>query len=169
MRDYTADLRFPNITSTDLGGRVTQIQSYLYQLVQDLNYILTQLEEEYSGANATVATAGGSAPVDVDRLFSQIKLLILRNEDIANSYYNIYKPTLDETYLQYNTWAEWVRQNGGNTEYLEERVSDLEACCAEVNTALTALGGRVTDLETAVAAITSISSADITEIVNTIV
>lgn len=38
------NLRFPNITGKTEQEQLTQLRSYLHQLVQELNYELTQLE-----------------------------------------------------------------------------------------------------------------------------
>ena len=43
------ELRLPNITANTDAGKLIQIQSYLYQTVQQLNYALGTIESGTSG------------------------------------------------------------------------------------------------------------------------
>lgn len=40
------NLRFPNITGKTEQEQLVQLRSYLHQLVQEMNYVLTQLEAQ---------------------------------------------------------------------------------------------------------------------------
>ena len=57
------NLRLPNITDPTADGKIRQIQSYLYQTIEQLNWALNTLES--GGAGAVVMqgknTAGGSS------------------------------------------------------------------------------------------------------------
>ena len=46
----SVNLRYPSITGRSEKDQITQLKSYLYQLVDDLNYVLPNLE---SGSGAT--------------------------------------------------------------------------------------------------------------------
>lgn len=46
------NIRFPNITAKTEAGQIEQIKSYLYQLVQQLNWVLATLESGTSAATA---------------------------------------------------------------------------------------------------------------------
>lgn len=45
-------VRFPNITASSEAEQLQQIKSYLYQLVQELNWALTVLEESQNKEDA---------------------------------------------------------------------------------------------------------------------
>ena len=45
----SVNLRFPNITAGTEKEQLTQIKSYLHQLVDQLNYTLEQLERSNHG------------------------------------------------------------------------------------------------------------------------
>lgn len=48
------DIRYPNITGRTEAQRLRQLESYLRQLVDQLNYALAQLEKQaQKGGNAT--------------------------------------------------------------------------------------------------------------------
>lgn len=40
------NFRLPNITATDEKGQLMQIKSYLFQLVQDLNFAINEIESK---------------------------------------------------------------------------------------------------------------------------
>lgn len=40
------NFRLPNITATDEKGQLMQIKSYLFQLVQDLNFVINEIESK---------------------------------------------------------------------------------------------------------------------------
>ena len=57
------DIRLPNITATTDAGKIQQMQSYMFQLVEQLNYAMKTVEGGASGAVAyqnKAASAGGS-------------------------------------------------------------------------------------------------------------
>lgn len=45
-------IRFPNITGTTDGEQLKQIRSYLYQLVEQLNYTLSVIDMELQRAQS---------------------------------------------------------------------------------------------------------------------
>ena len=80
------DLRLPNITGKTQEERLSQLQSYTYQLVEKLNWALNALESNYGGGFSAVVyngaqgnTASASASL---RTFDSIKELIIKSSDI---------------------------------------------------------------------------------------
>lgn len=45
-------IRLPNITAATEAGQLQQIKTYLYQLAQELNWALSQLEENQNKEDA---------------------------------------------------------------------------------------------------------------------
>ena len=119
------DLRLPTITAQDMGGKIMQIQSYLYQLVQDLNFILSQIESA-EGTTVVMQTQSGTGTVDVANIFASIKTLLMRSRDLAESYYEMYKPKLDETYVSQQIFNQYTANISSILASLDARVTALE-------------------------------------------
>ena len=119
------DLRLPTITAQDMGGKLMQIQSYLYQLVQDLNFILSQIESA-EGTTVVMQTQSGTGTMDVANIFASIKTLLMRSRDLAESYYEMYKPKLDETYVSRQIFNQYTANISSILASLDARVTALE-------------------------------------------
>lgn len=82
------DIRLPNITATTDAGKFQQMQSYMHQLVEQLNWALNNIDS-ISGTptvkpSTTVSTASQDDPISE---FNSIKGLIIKSADIVNAYY----------------------------------------------------------------------------------
>ena len=96
------DLRTPHFTGT-LEEKLTQISDYLFQLYEQLQFALNEIDHEVVTATeqATMAVQrGGSTTViksdsgvpkteeDIQETFNNIKALIIKSGEIANAYYD---------------------------------------------------------------------------------
>ena len=86
------NFRLPNITATTPEGKLAQMQSFLYQTVEQLNWALNTIETGGGGTGTTsvkAAAGGGKAEDSNDELssFNAIKALIIKSADIINAYY----------------------------------------------------------------------------------
>lgn len=86
------DIRLPNITGASADEKMAQMQSYMHQLVQQLNWALNTVNEAAEGnasnmvvntGRTEVKTAEEKTPVDT---FNSIKALIIKSADIVNAY-----------------------------------------------------------------------------------
>lgn len=83
------DLRFPNINAPTAEGRMKQMQSYLHQLVQQLNWALNTVDEAASGNTSSVVMSKQSesaSPEEAANTFNSIKALIIKSADIVKAY-----------------------------------------------------------------------------------
>ena len=84
------DLRYPNITGKTEAEQLTQVKSYLHQLVDQLTWALSNVD---STAPTTTVKAGTSLPTasttkdDPISSFNNIKGLIIKSADIVTAYY----------------------------------------------------------------------------------
>ena len=84
------DIRLPNITATTEAGKLQQMQSFMYQLVEQLNWVLNNIDITGSGSNANLVQTSPAAPTTQDdpiSNFNSIKGLIIKSADIVNAYY----------------------------------------------------------------------------------
>lgn len=82
------DIRFPNITAPTDAGKLQQLQSYMHQLVQQLNWALNNIGSISSTPTEKPSTTASTASKD-DPIsnFNSIKGLIIKSADIVKAYY----------------------------------------------------------------------------------
>lgn len=138
------ELRLPNITATTEAGKLIQIQSYLYQTVQQLNYALGTIEDGTSGkvlytgkGTGGGRESGGVSPEDAAVTFNSLKGLIIKSADIVNSYYEVINTRLEGLY---------VAQSDFGT-YTEETAQDIEANSTGIKQLFTNVQEIITDVE----------------------
>ena len=56
------DIRLPNITATTESGKLQQMQSFMYQLVEQLNWALNNIDITGGGSNANLVKTSSAAP-----------------------------------------------------------------------------------------------------------
>ena len=85
------DFRLPNITASTEAGKLQQMQSYMHQLVEQLNWAFNNIDITGGGSNAVPAkTSSATATTQQDdpiSNFNSIKGLIIKSADIVNAYY----------------------------------------------------------------------------------
>lgn len=86
------DIRLPNITASSDAGKLQQMQSYMYQLVEQLNWALNNIDGMAANAGMIPYNAVGNnvASTDTDdplSNFNSIKGLIIKSADIVEAYY----------------------------------------------------------------------------------
>lgn len=85
------DIRLPNITATTDAGKLQQMQSYMHQLVEQLNWALNNIDITGGGGiiQSPVRTSSDAPTTNDDPLsnFNSIKGLIIKSADIVKAYY----------------------------------------------------------------------------------
>lgn len=96
------DLRLPNITGATEKEQLTQMKSYLHQLVGDLQFAISGIETASSSVTYATST-GKAAPAasssDSQANFASIKALIIKSADIVEAYYEEINKRLQGEYL----------------------------------------------------------------------
>ena len=105
------DLRLPSITGPTDRERLSQMQRYLYQLVEQLQWGLNNMEASSTvvvtptpqslipsvgGSSGTVLTGDTSDP---QATFNSIKALIIKSADIVEAYYDEINSRLESVYV----------------------------------------------------------------------
>lgn len=83
------DIRLPNITASTEAGKLQQMQSFMYQLVEQLNWALNNIDSAVNTPTVKPSTAVSTASQD-DPIsnFNSIKGLIIKSADIVTAYYD---------------------------------------------------------------------------------
>ena len=133
------ELRFPNITAQDGASQLAQVKSYLYQLVGQLQYAISELEGTTS--NAVVLSQKTSSYVDEvtkpKASFDSIKSLIIKSADIVQAYYEEINKRLVGEYMAQSDF-------GVFTEQTEQAITENST---EIKRLFTNIQEIVTDIE----------------------
>ena len=142
--------RLPNITATTPEGKLSQMQSFLYQTIEQLNWALNTIEAATESGNVANQTTpkGGSTSSEKDAVasFNEIKSLIIKSADIVNAYYENFRKRFEGEYVavsDFGTYTEntaltleanskGITQNYENLQKIESDVKEVEDSLIEV-------------------------------------
>ncbi len=134
------DLRFPNITATTEAGQLSQMKSYMHQLVEQLNWALANVDGEVTKVlQTTAASEVSNAPKDADVVtsFNSIKALIIKSADIVNAYYDEINKRLEGLYVAQSDFGAFVKKT----------TNDISANSSSITQYYTNLQQIITDIE----------------------
>lgn len=136
----SSNLRYPNITGQSESAKLAQVQSYLYQLVDQLNYALNTIESESVGAAAAAATASSKTeptPQDAKATFSSIKSLIIKSADIVNAYYDEISHRLEGVYVAESDFGVYAEKTDlkieANSMAIEQQYTNIQQILSDID------------------------------------
>jgi hypothetical protein len=134
------NITLPKITASNPNEQMRQMQSYIYQLAEQLNWALGTLESS-SGGNVSPAIKmeNGSevSQKDAENTFNSIKALIIKSADIVNAFYEEMNDKFSGSYVaqsDFGTFTELTEQaiNTNSTaitnifKSMQEIITDIE-------------------------------------------
>lgn len=104
-------LRLPNITGATADAKLSQLTSYMYQMVEELNWAMSTLESSASVGSKQIVQADGSAlptetPLDT---FNSIKALIIKSADIISAYTDEMRLTFNGEYTAKSEFGDYQK------------------------------------------------------------
>lgn len=128
-------LRYP---VTNGAGSIAQIQSFLHQLIDELNFALENIETQASDAK-TIAASAASVPEEkkAQTSFNAIKSLIIKSADIVDAYYEEINKRLEGLYVAQSDYGTFV----------EQTTQDINATSIGIFELYTNLQQIITDIE----------------------
>lgn len=140
------DIRFPNITATTDTGKLQQMQSYMRQLVEQLNWALNNIDSISIQPNATASTAVSTAKDDPVSNFNSIKGLIIKSADIVKAYYEEIDKLLKLSgeYVAEATFPE------GSATFVEKTNLSVDANSQNINLLFTDMQEILSNIDTIV-------------------
>lgn len=134
--------RLPSVTATTDAGKLQQIQSYMYQLVEQLNIALADIDGGSPSKQTATANQPGISPtagteVAAQATFSSIKSLIIKSADIVNAYYDVINKRLEGLYVaesDFGTYAEQTAQQiEANSTAVKQFYTNLQTVISDIN------------------------------------
>ena len=123
------EIRLPNITAPTDAGKLKQMQSYMYQLVEQLNWAMKNVESVSSGSSvtrsSTASAGGGTAENQNLATFNSLKSLIIKSADIVNAYYEVINRKLSGIYVTESDFGEYKEQTSNTIEETSQSVTNL--------------------------------------------
>lgn len=127
------DIRYPNITATDTEGKMSQMQSYMHQLVEQLNWALSTVNNAIEGntSNVVMPSQNGSNGEDnaVDT-FNSIKALIIKSADIVQAYEDVMMKDFNGKYFaesDFGTYLEDTKHTiEDNSKYTKDEFAKVQ-------------------------------------------
>lgn len=121
------ELRRPQFSGTD-REKLQQMHSYIYQLVDQLQYAFSTVETTESGGGTTIiqqtvtqnTESRPSTPEDAEATFAAIKNLIIKSGDIVDAYYE----EINERLISSNEYVMYNGDNGFN-KFREKTITDI--------------------------------------------
>lgn len=122
------NLRLPNITATDDRGKLAQMQSYMHQLVGELNWALSTVEAAGSGnmpQTVRVQQSGGAlSPKEAEDTFNSIKALIIKSADIVMAYEKTIMTHFEGKYFAESDFGTFIEETNRRIEENSKGVTE---------------------------------------------
>ena len=122
------DIRLPNITATDTEGKMAQMQSYMHQLVEQLNWALATVDNAISGNTSNVvmtAQNGSKSEEDAVDTFNSIKALIIKSADIVHAYEETMREDFNGEYVAVSDFGTYTEKTNLAIETNSKEVTEL--------------------------------------------
>jgi len=147
------DFRLPNITGESDSQKLSQMQSYLYQLVEQLNYSLATINGETKSENLVKANTNNSgvsqltqSEIDYEN-FNSIKALIIKSSEIVEAYYDEIKRQLDGVYVAESEFGTYKEQTSATLLENSTSITQLYTNAQNVNSDLLGIKERTSETE----------------------
>lgn len=150
------DIRLPQINAPTEKEQLAQIKSYLFQLAEQLQWGLQNIESSSKSSNVVVTPtprsllAGSQPAQSPEATFGSIKALIIKSADIINAYYEDIHERLEGQYVaqsDFGTFKENTAQDITksatridnafiNIQSIETNLIDVDESVEEVRTGI---------------------------------
>ena len=109
-----ADIRRPNINAPTTEGRLKQIESYLYQLTNQLNFAIKATENPSTVTVKDQDNNEISSSATAEKTFFMVKDLIIKSADIVNAYSDVISKRLSGQYVAVKDYKTFKQETEAN-------------------------------------------------------
>lgn len=122
------NIRLPNITAANEQGKLAQMQSYMYQLVGQLNWALNNIEAASSGTQLATVRVQQSETIsskDAEDIFNSIKALIIKSADIVMAYEKTIMTHFEGKYFAESDFGTFIEETNRRIEENSKGVTEV--------------------------------------------
>lgn len=137
------ELRLPNITAKNTEGQMVQMQSYMHQLVQELNWALSTVDSAMQGNTSNIVINGGKnggkadiTPEEAENTFNSIKALIIKSADIVKAYEETMKETFNGSYIAQSDFGTYLQNTQLTVETDSKTIAEYFTNVQQITDAL---------------------------------
>lgn len=137
------NLKLPNITGLSEREQILQIRSYLYQLVNDLQFAFNDISntsESVVVANKSVASSSSSQGMSATAMFAVLKPLIIKSADIVEAYSEKLETELKGKYVANSDFGTYTEET---SQAIEENSTAIAQTFSNIQTIDNKLSGEV--------------------------
>ena len=141
------NLRLPNITGLSEREQISQIRSYLYQLVPELQLALS---DKGASSDVVVASSGketkssSNTNFNVTGLFTTLKPLIIKSADIVDAYYDKISKKLEGAYVAQSDFGTFTESTA---QAIQENSVEIAQVFTNIQTIDTNLSSEVSGIK----------------------
>ena len=133
------DIRLPNITATTTEGQMSHMQSYMHQLVEQLNWALASVDNAIQGNTSNVvmtSRSGQNSEENALDTFNSIKALIIKSADIVTAYEEMMREDFSGEYVAVSDFGTYTQKTDlaieTNSKGVDELYSNVQTIGSEV-------------------------------------
>ena len=142
----SVNIRLPNINATTEAGKLQQMQSYMHQLVEQLNWALNTVEAAQSG-NASPAIVyrqrEDASSKEAEDTFNSIKALIIKSADIVKAYETTIFSDFNGKYFAESDFGTYIEETNRKVEENSKGVTEAYESIKSIDTNLEGLNDYV--------------------------
>lgn len=132
------NIRFPQITAATEAEQLSQVKSFLHQLVEQLNVALVMVGDSAKSTEATSAKTYSAAAreTEAQSTFNSIKALIIKSADIVNAYYDSISAKLEGVYVAQSDFGTYTEETSqliqGNSDSIETLYTNIQTILSDI-------------------------------------
>lgn len=134
------DYRLPSVTSPTSEGKIAQIQSYLFQLVEELNVTMTAISDAQESVAESVSSVQvvteSVTPEEASKTFNSIKSFIIKSADIISAYAEAIQRKYDGIYVAQSDFGTYREETSQliteNSQEIVSLYNNLQSILSEV-------------------------------------
>ena len=166
------DIRLPNITATTEKEQLAQMKSYLFQLAEQLQWALKNVDTSNNTVIVTPTPKSLQTTASAEATFGSIKALIIKSADIVNAYYEEINKKLEGAYVAQSDFGIFEEQTSQdvyeNSTNITRAFSNVQQIKTGLDSTLATLTDEINEVDSKVADVESTLSTDIKTLKDTV-
>lgn len=135
----STNIRFPNINGKTEAEQLSQVKSYLHQLVDQLNWALSTVKSDNSNTAVQNATSGMTVTQDeLKTSFNELKSLIIKSSNAVSAYAEAAEEIYNSRYVaqsDFGSYTETASQTINKTsQAIESLYVDMQEILTDIDT-----------------------------------
>lgn len=130
----SVNLRLPNIIGGTPQEQLRQMNAFLYQTIEQLNYVIGNMEKSSASIVEQIkdTSALTDTPEKAEATFNSIKSLIIKSADIVATYGDVIKERLEGEYVAISDFGDYQKSTAADITKTSENYNTLYTSVQEI-------------------------------------